>query len=234
MTENIAVLQAFHEVKDGLGPGFRTDYERITQAVNGSRPEINLTLFDLPRLEFPGDLSHFSGVIITGSPESVNRPPKYLKLVEELIRKFDQEKKKIFGICFGHQVIANALGGRVGPMEVPWNLGLRTVVPEDCEREILEKAVLWSGAYFALHNEQVLGLPHGFINLASVRNCEYAVMAKGQHILSSQLHPELGKNGFEAIVQHDKYVPAELVSDDDDVLSCDFGEVVTDFFVGDE
>ncbi len=232
MTSAIAVLQAFHEVKDGLGAGYRTDFERIVHAVDETSSDLKLALFDLPRNEFPDDPDGFGGVLITGSPESVNAPPSFLKRVERLVCDFDRQRKKVFGICFGHQVIASALGGQVGSMKVAWNLGLRSLTP--CVRPDTKQVepVLWEGSYFALHNEQVIGLPQGFKSLASTRNCQHAVMSKGTHIISTQLHPELDTEGFEAIVNNDHYVPLEQVSHDPGERSLDFGRILVRFFSG--
>lgn len=228
MIKNIAILQAYHERLDGLGEGYLTDYERIVSSIYNET--MAFSCYDLPRMEFPESINQYFGFIITGSPDSVNNPPIYMENLVKLIVQCDKERKKIFGICFGHQIIASALGSIVGPMDVSWNLGLR-------KYDLYSDNVAgfhsedWKGAHYAMHNEQILQLSSEFSLLGSVQNCKVSIVRKGDHILSTQMHPELNLAGFTDIVELDPHVPISHVSHEDVALQENLCTILSRFFI---
>jgi GMP synthase-like glutamine amidotransferase len=101
-------------------------------------------------------------------------------------------QKKLIGICFGHQLIAKALGGKVIRSPKGWGVGLslnsitgRTewMVPA---LDIINLPVS--------HSEQVVEPPLHATLLASTEFCPYFMLQIGEHILTVQGHPEFSKN----------------------------------------
>ncbi|XP_062079743.1 gamma-glutamyl peptidase 5-like [Humulus lupulus] len=79
---------------------------------------------DFPELE---ELDSYDGFLISGSPyDAYSSEPWILRLCF-LLQILDSMAKKVLGICFGHQVIARALGGKVGKSDSGWDLGIRKV-----------------------------------------------------------------------------------------------------------
>lgn len=78
---------------------------------------------------FPDSAAQCDGWIITGSPASVYQPLTWIAPLEQLIREVDGLKRPLVGICFGHQIIARALGGSVVKSDLGWGLGIDSYTP---------------------------------------------------------------------------------------------------------
>ena len=93
--------------------------------------------------------------------------------------------------CFGHQLIAQALGGAVGRAAAGWGVGVHTwkvVRDESWMRPAKREFRL-----LASHQDQVKTLPSGARLLASSKFCPHAAFAVGEHMLAVQGHPEFTK-----------------------------------------
>ncbi len=98
------------------------------------------------------------------------------------------------GICFGHQLLARALGARVEKAAAGWGVG-----PHDYE--VLERPAWMADApetirLNAMHQDQVLSLPEGAKVVARSEFCPFAVLAYDDRAMSIQAHPEFD-NAYE-------------------------------------
>ncbi len=100
------------------------DGEKFTSLVHLVRPDWTTEVFSVKDDVFPAGLEWFDGVMITGSPASVHDGAPWIARLTDLIRDIAACGKPIFGACFGHQAVAMALGGEVGPNPGGWVLGL--------------------------------------------------------------------------------------------------------------
>ena len=100
--------QMFQTMFDRTGQGF--SYETI--AVSDGEP--------CP------DLSSVDGIVITGSPAGVYEDHVWLDPLRVFIRSAYTRKTPMLGVCFGHQIMADALGGDVRKSEKGWGLGRHT------------------------------------------------------------------------------------------------------------
>ena len=73
-----------------------------------------------------GDIDAVDGFIITGSKSSAYDDKQWIRDLEALIQKLHARRKKMVGICFGHQIIAKALGGVVSKSDKGWGVGIHT------------------------------------------------------------------------------------------------------------
>ncbi|MGR3758965.1 type 1 glutamine amidotransferase [Roseobacteraceae bacterium NS-SX3] len=117
--------------------------------------------------------------LITGSKHGAYEDHAWIPPLEELIRQIHTRKQPLAGICFGHQIIAQALGGKVEKFAGGWAVG--PVTYEQDGRPLTLNA--W-------HQDQVTRRPEGARVLAGNAFCENGILAYGDHIWTVQPHPE--------------------------------------------
>ncbi|MDR7037134.1 GMP synthase-like glutamine amidotransferase [Methylobacterium sp. BE186] len=128
-----------------------------------------------------------AGYLITGSPAGIYDPDPWIAALIAFLRALAPERR-VVGICFGHQVMAQAWGGRVVKSEKGWGLGLHRY-------EVVEPAPFMDGGDAirvpASHQDQVVALPPGARVLAASAFTPYAVLGyRDRAALSFQCHPE--------------------------------------------
>lgn len=173
------------------------DDAKFARLIAEVRPEWDVTAYWVCKDEFPTDIAAYDGVMITGSPSSVNDPAPWIARLEDLVRDIVAQGLPLFGACFGHQIIAKALGATIQRREV-WGHGLiditRTARAE------------WSGpgdtiALYGSHIEQVASLPTGAQRLFASPDCPIAGFAIGGTVFTIQHHPEMTEGFFADLVE---------------------------------
>lgn len=159
-----------------------SDGEKFTTLLKKVRPTWTYVPIQVKDGEFPKHMSDFDGYVIGGSPSSANDNDPWIRQLLEFIRAADEAKLPTIGICFGHQAIAKALGGEVAKCPNGWGFG----VAETWFKPMQQNIKLHSA-----HNEQVTRLPEGAEILGGNDFCPIGAYAKGEHIFSTQYHPEL-------------------------------------------
>ncbi|MCB1730179.1 MAG: GMP synthase [Halieaceae bacterium] len=151
-------------------------------------PSLEFTVYDVEQGEYPADIDEVDAYLITGSKSSVYDDKPWIATLMEFVRELDRRRKKLVGICFGHQLVAQALGGRTEKSPKGWGVGLHT--------HRFNTAPAWyddAGADLDIlvsHQDQVVTNAAGARVLASSEFCENAVCQIGEHILTFQGHPE--------------------------------------------
>ncbi len=148
---------------------------------------------------FPESLEGFGGVLITGSPASVQGNAKWIVRLLDLIRQMHAAHLPIFGACFGHQAVALALGGRIGRNPGGWVHGLtrnKTLHRPDWARDLPDEVKLYGS-----HVEQVIKLPPDAKILASSQDCPISGFAIGRTVYTTQHHPEMSPAFIAALTE---------------------------------
>lgn len=173
------------------------DPEMFENLLSLHRPDWEFTVYDLTEEVFPNDLTNYDGVIVTGSPASVNDDAPWVGKMLELVRVIETQKIPMFGACFGHQAIAKALGGTVGYNPDGWQLG-STSTRFSGDRSWLNGA--GDIVLYAAHKEQVTGLPAKADILSSSPQCPIGAFAVGDHVFTTQYHPEMTSEFVDALI----------------------------------
>jgi len=151
-------------------------------------PTLEFTVYDVEQGEYPADIDEVDAYLITGSKSSVYDDKPWIATLIEFVRELDRRRKKLVGICFGHQLVAQALGGRTEKSPKGWGVGLHThrfnTAPSWHDDAGADLDILVS------HQDQVVTNAAGARVLASSEFCENAVCQIGEHILTFQGHPE--------------------------------------------
>ncbi|MEM9394839.1 MAG: type 1 glutamine amidotransferase [Pseudomonadota bacterium] len=163
--------------------------ERVVRN-HGAYPEIFARLleghgfsfqtFNVAELEFPNAADTCEGWLIPGTSHGVYERHAYLPRLEELIRDAYDREIPIVGVCFGHQVVARALGGRVEKFSGGWSVG----------RHVYTFKSAGDLALNAWHQDQVLEAPDGAETIATSVFCHHAGLKYGHRAWTVQAHPE--------------------------------------------
>ena len=151
----------------------------------------------------PASAKSYAGVIVTGSPAMVSDREPWSEAAAIWLRRAIGAGAAVLGVCYGHQLIAHALGGlvsfspagkelgthpinlRPGATRHPWLFGLPHKFPANLA-----------------HSQSVLTLPAGARVLASSDHEPYQAVAYGERVLTLQFHPEFTGTIMQAYVDY--------------------------------
>lgn len=187
-TMRIGILQTGRPPQTLIAQGM--DYPELFRAYL-AWPDTVFTTYPVVDGLFPSGMDVEDGWLITGSPHGVYEDHAWLEPLEAFIRHVHAARIPLVGICFGHQIIAKALGGTVRRFSGGWNIGPKTYRMDDGTDVVLN----------AWHQDQVLVPPPLARTFMHNSTCAYAGLAYGQHILSLQPHPEFTDSVFNTLFQ---------------------------------
>ena len=165
------------------------DYGAIFSQLLGGHG-FSFVAYDVVDMAFPDRIEACDGWLITGSRHGVYEDHPFIPPLEAFIRDAYAADIPMVGICFGHQIIAQALGGKVEKFADGWAVGHQTYD--------------WNGEPITLnawHQDQVTQLPAQAQVLASNDFCANAALVYGKRAFSIQAHPEYDAVFMNGLVQ---------------------------------
>ena len=184
----LGILQTNHDKSVEVGDAFPDDAHRFRDMFDLQEDRFQYKIYMTIGGEVPKDLDEQDAYLITGSPLSVLDEHVFSNALMDFIRRCDAAKKPLMGACFGHQAIALALGGKVEKSSRGYNVGIEDTLFSKQRSWMVPKAK--SLPMYVFHEDQVTELPEGCELLGSSKNCAIASFAKGDHIFTTQAHPE--------------------------------------------
>jgi len=141
-------------------------------------------------MAFPSGPEAADGWLITGSRHGVYDDLPFIAPLEALIRDIVASGRPLVGVCFGHQVVAQALGGTVRKHPGGWAVG-----PQDYD---FDGTTLRLNAW---HQDQVVVPPPGAATVASNAFCPHAALRYGDAALTIQAHPEFDDGFLSGLIE---------------------------------
>jgi GMP synthase-like glutamine amidotransferase len=155
--------------------------------------------YDVQAGRLPARPSAHDAFLITGSPAGVYEPLPWIQPLLQFIREADQAR--MVGICFGHQIMAQALGGQVEKSRKGWGAGLHRYSIRGSEPWMSED-VPGEIASPASHQDQVVIQPPETTVVASSSFTPYAGLAwTDRPAISFQFHPEFSPAFAKALIE---------------------------------
>lgn len=160
---------------------------------------VDFDIFDVTVKEYPQDYDIYDGFIITGSKATAFDNLDWIRKLKQEIVKLYEKNMKIIGICFGHQILAQALGGKVARGPDGFAVGVRNV-------EILHQKPWMSPHHHYLsllfyHQDMVVELPKDAELISTSDYCKVQMFCINNHILGIQAHPEMLKVHNHALIK---------------------------------
>ncbi len=179
---------------DEIAFGLR-EFDSFQQFLDQVGHEFTLVEFRVTAGELPTEQTACDAYLVTGSPAGVYDPEPWIEPLAEFLRQRYAAGQKLVGICFGHQLLAHALGGHAEKSAKGWGMGLRRFTLSR-QRPWMVPAVAQGQLYFC-HQDQVVRLPAQAEPLGGDAFCPNTIFTIGDQVLGIQGHPE-----FTAPVMH--------------------------------
>jgi GMP synthase-like glutamine amidotransferase len=198
MSRQIAILLTNTDRSD-FAARHPDDGEKVAAALRALRPGWRCRVWRAIDHELPPGPHGLDGVVLTGSPASVLDDEDWIARTAAFVRQLHAYRVPTVGLCFGHQLIATALGGQV-EQTARWGLGrgqvrLNTRLPwMDPPQDFLN--------LFAVHQDQVTRLPDGARLLGGSPFCPVGCYVVEDHMLAVQFHPELSRPFMRELLDH--------------------------------
>lgn len=157
------------------------DYPELLQKVLSDSTFNFSKLWTVFEDSFPPDVRSADVWLITGSPFGAYENHDWIIRLIEFIEDAYEAGVPMVGVCFGHQVIAQALGGSVAKFPGGWSLGVNTYVFHDGSPIHM----------FAYHQDQVVEKPAAARVIAHNAFTKYAGLKYGDTVLTFQFHPDI-------------------------------------------
>lgn len=162
---------------------------------------VDLITYDVQKGPVPTDPSAHDGWLVSGSANSAYEPLPWIPPVEGFLRQLIEVEAPLVAVCFGHQLLAQAMGGKVERSDKGWGVGVHRY-------ELLERTARWMDPpalggrirLIASHQDQVTVLPAGAKVIAKTLHCKVAAYTLGPRALAVQPHPEFGAEVSRALI----------------------------------
>ncbi len=176
---------------DHVKPELQAEFGDYTDMYAEIFPEFSFCYYDVCNGVFPEDINECDFYMATGSRHSVYDDLPWIKQLKSTVKQLHKKKKPFVGFCFGHQLIAEALGGKVAPSPNGWCVGVHSFEWQNMQHWMRPVASDYN--LLMMCQDQVQKLPKNAKVLAGNDQCPVGMFQVGNHTLGIQAHPEFPK-----------------------------------------
>ncbi|MEM9766036.1 MAG: type 1 glutamine amidotransferase [Pseudomonadota bacterium] len=191
----IGVLQT-GKVNDKLRDTYGEYPPMMVALFEEAAPDFTFDTWAVVDGEFPPSAQAADGWLVTGSRHGVYDDLPWIDRLKDFLLEARAAQRPILGICFGHQIVAEAFGGRAVKSDRGWGLGLSEYLVTARPGWMADAAEVI--ALNAIHQDQVVGVPDDATVLAESTHCPFAMLAYGDaeapDAVTIQPHPECAPN----------------------------------------
>ncbi|MEH6566236.1 MAG: gamma-glutamyl-gamma-aminobutyrate hydrolase family protein [Halopseudomonas sp.] len=179
------------DVRESLQPAHGNYPEMIEKLLRPRVPQLEYRVYRALDGELPLTTDECDGYLTTGSKFGVNDGLPWIDQLQAFMVRLWEAGTPLVGICFGHQLMAKALGGEVHKSPRGWGVGMSF-------NEVLVRKPWMQPGHDGLdlivsHQDQVVRLPPQAEILARSDFCPYYLLQYSEHFMSVQGHPEFCK-----------------------------------------
>jgi len=162
-------------------------------------PDFDYVAYDVQSGEMPSTAGDADAWVISGSAAGVYENHPWIASLEDFLRQA-RGQTPLIGVCFGHQILAQAFGGKVIKSPKGWAIGLQNYLLQESEPWM--DPALQSVLVPASHQDQVVELPPQTRVLMSNDHCPNAALSYDDHpTISLQFHPEFAPDYAKALIE---------------------------------
>jgi len=215
----LGILQC-DDVRESFQPEFGNYAAMFTALFQQVDERLELHFYRVIDGLFPQHVDECDAYICSGSKWGANDDEVWIHQLADYIRELYAKDKGLAGICFGHQMIAKALGGEVEKSPLGWGVGIAHANVLAKPNWMLPKRD--EIALVVCHQDQVCKLPDNSKVLMSNDFCPYSMFQVDAHFLGLQGHPEFTSLYSAALMaQRRDIIPADTINTAMDTLNAE-------------
>ena len=173
------------------------DYPSMFRTLLGAKT-YRYTTFDVAAGGMPARVEDHDAYLVTGSSAGVYDPLPWIDPLKAFLVSA-KGRARLVGVCFGHQIMAEAFGGKVIKSPKGWGVGLHSYEVQQTEDWMDAVATI---AVPASHQDQVVVAPPGSSILAASEFTPFGMLSYGDRAASIQLHPEFEPAYAKALIEN--------------------------------
>lgn len=179
---------------------------------------LDITFIHVRHGDFPEQLTDYDAYMISGSRHGVYDDLPWIPRLMDFVKSAYNMQIPLIGVCFGHQLLAHALGGEAVLSDKGWGVGIKAMAMQNDLPEASSKGQ--SVRLIYMHQDQVISLPAEAEALLGDDFCPYAAFIIPGRVLSFQGHPEFNTAYLSALInRHSGAIGDEGVARATDSLS---------------